>query len=587
MSLHNSQRVTQELESSASGWRAIVMMDVVGFTTLMERNLGGTLSRWEKLCRSCIEPAIERHHGELLRKLGDGVLAAFPQAREAVACVLEIQKRCSSCAHDAGALSLRAAIDGGIVVKDWDGELQGTALNITSRLQKFAAPGGVVVSAVIKERAGGIDEEYEDLGDLVLEGIERRVRSYSLLERPGWLLEGGRPSIAVLPFDECASEHGGYIGDGIVEGIVNALAANQELAVVSRSSTLAFRRGVVDMSVVREALGVDYIVSGTIRPAGDDISITAELSHSKSRHVLCSDKKVYRRVNDIFDFQDQVSQQIVPIIGASLRKAERTRVAAKRPENLSAYEWFLRGLDRVYRLEREQFERARDMFDRAIERDPGYAAPYAYRALWHAIRIGQGWSTDLEADRTDCRKFSDEAVDRDDLDASALALCGHVRSIQLQEFQKAFEHFDRAIAASPNAAIVWTRSSPTCSYVGDWQEGRRRALEGLRLSPLDRHRFFTHTVLCLAAYTGQSYDEAIEWGRKAMSENPSFTANLRLLCAATAAAGRMAEAKEVGATLLAADPNFHIEPFCASYAYKEPERREQLAEHLRRAGLPN
>jgi adenylate cyclase len=263
-----------------------------------------------------------------------------------------------------------------------------------------------------------------------------------------------------------------------------------------------------------------------------------------------------------------------------------TRIARKRPENFSAYDCFLRGLDLVYQLDRLRFDSAQAMFARAIMLDPQYAAPYAYSALWYAVRIGQGWSPDPMVDQATVTGLVAAALARDRLDASSLALCGHFRSILFRDFRGAFALFDRAIAAGPNSAVAWTRSSPTYSYVGDWKEGRRRAQRGLRLSPLDRHVFYTYTALCLAAYTGEDYDEAIEWGHKAMAENPNFTANLRLLCASLAAAGRTDEARQVADRLLAAGPNFRVERFSATYAYKEPEQREKLAAHLRKAGLP-
>ncbi len=328
------------------------------------------------------------------------------------------------------------------------------------------------------------------------------------------------------------------------------------------------------------------MLSGTVRRrAQNRIVITAELSDSESLSVLWSDR-IDGRFDDIFDFQDSVSQQIVGVIAPHVHEAEIRRVARKRPDSLNAYDCFLRGLDLVYRLEREQFERALPMFGRAIQLDPQYAAPYAYSALWHAIRIGQGWSRDDAADKAALKRFAEEAFDRDRLDASSLALCGHVWAIQFKDYERAFAHFDRAIAASPNSAIAWMRSSPTYSYVGDWEEGRRRGKLALRLSPLDRHLFYSYTVLCLAAYTGQDYEEAIDCGRKAVSENPNYTANLRLLCAALSAKGRIDEARQVAEKLLAADPGFRVERFCANYAYKEPERRERFAVHLRAAGLP-
>ena len=190
------------------------------------------------------------------------------------------------------------------------------------------------------------------------------------------------------------------------------------------------------------------------------------------------------------------------------------------------------------------------------------------------------------ADQAAVTDLAAAALERDRLDASSLALCGHFRSILFRDFRGAFALFDRAASAGPNCAVVWTRSSPTYSYVGDWKEGLRRAELGLRLSPLDRHVFYTYTALSLAAYTGQDYGEAIDWGYKAMSENPKFTANLRLLSASLAAAGRLDEARQVAKQMLLASPDFSVERFSANYAYKDPVQRTRLATHLRAAGLP-
>lgn len=499
--------------------------------------------------------------------------------------MIDIQRFFADQSHEGPTFKLRAAVHAGEVAL-WDGDLQGNAVNITSRLQEFAAPGGIVISAAVEELVRGrIAEPMENVGDIALKGIERRVRAYSLLELPAWLRESRGPSIAILPFSESDARDGDYFGDGMVEDIVNALAATPGLFVVSRASTLAFRSGTSSLKQVQQALGVRYVLSGSVRRTSQRIRITAELSECESMSVLWSDK-IDGEFDDIFSFQDRVAQHIVATIAPQLQKAEISRIAQKRPENFSAYDCFLRGLELVYQLDRKRFDSAKDMFARAIQLDPGYASPYAYSALWHAVRIGQGWSTDAVADQAAVTDLAAAALERDRLDASSLALCGHFRSILFRDFRGAFALFDRAASAGPNCAVVWTRSSPTYSYVGDWKEGLRRAELGLRLSPLDRHVFYTYTALSLAAYTGQDYGEAIDWGYKAMSENPKFTANLRLLSASLAAAGRLDEARQVAKQMLLASPDFSVERFSANYAYKDPVQRTRLATHLRAAGLP-
>src|SRR5262249_15345730 len=146
-------------------------------------------------------------------------------------------------------------------------------------------------------------------------------------------------------------------------------------------------------------------------------------------------------------------------------------------------------------------------------------------------------------------------------DAMALALCGHVMSLLHHRFDEAIGLFDRAIAASPSSAVAWMRSSPTYSYIGDAQEAIRRAEQGLRLSPLDPHAFYPHTSLGIAHYVAGEHEEGARWGRKAMEENPRYSANLRFLAANLAAAGHTDEAREASRALLAVEPTFQVGRF--------------------------
>jgi len=395
----------------------------------------------------------------------------------------------------------------------------------------------------------------------------------------------GRPTIAVVPFRvEGEDEAKTYFGDGIVEDIVGALASIRDLLVISRSSTLRYRAATVDVRAMGRELGASYALSGSVRRAGQRMRVSVELAETSGGAVIWASH--FDGVSeDLFALQDQIATGVVGTLAPQVREAELRRALRKRPESLEAYDCALRGLAQIYVLTPQDFEEAHTWLEKAIALDPGYAMPYALLAIWHSIRVGQGWSPDVAADQAAVLRLATAAIARDSFDAMALALCGHSKSILRYEFEEAMLLFDRALEASPSSAIAWTRSSPTYAYIGDPQEAIRRAEEGLRLSPFDPLVFLTHTALNLAHYVAGQYDEAALWGRKAFEENPHYTANLRLLAASLAAAGQTDEAREISRALLEADPSFQVVRFVSAYAIRDPGRQDLLAQHLRLAGL--
>ena len=396
----------------------------------------------------------------------------------------------------------------------------------------------------------------------------------------------GQPTIAVVPFRvEGEDEARAYFGDGIVEDIVGALASLRDLRVISRSSTLRYRGATVDIRAMGRELRASYALSGSVRRSGARMRVSVELAETGGAAVIWASH--FDGVSeDLFTLQDQIATSVVGTLAPQVRDAELRRALRKRPESLEAYDCTLRGLAQLYVLTPHHFEEAHSWLEKAVALDPAYAMPYALLAIWHSIRVGQGWSSDRVADQAAVLRFATAAIARDSFDAIALAMCGHSKSILRYEFEEAMLLFDRALEASPSSAIAWIRSSPTYAYIGDPDEAIRRVEEGLRLSPFDPLLFLAHTALNLAHYVAGRYDEAVQWGRKALEENPSYTANLRLLAASLAAAGQEQAARDIGQALLEADPAFQVARFVATYAIRDPARRDQLTAHMRRAGLP-
>jgi adenylate cyclase len=575
---------------------AILSADAKGYSRLMGEDELGTV-RTLTAYRAIMRETIGRLRGRVVDSPGDNLLAEFADVADAVTACVEIQAALGKKNRELAEgrrLEFRLGVNVGDVMVDGD-DIYGDAVNVAARLESLADPGGLCVSGQVYERVAGVlPLTWEALGDQPMKNIARRVPVYraclphvnGAAARPA-LRPAYRPSIAVLPFREMdACDTRQYFADGIVEDIIGALASLPDLFVISRNTTSRFRQSPVDVAGVGQDLAVRYVLSGSVRRSGDRIRVSAELADTESQAVLWTDR-IDGHTDDLFDVQDRLSEKVVTTIAPHVREAEIRRALRKRPDSLDAYDFMLRGLDLLYRLRRSEFDRALEMFERSIALDSGYATPHALSAIWHSIQIGQGWSANPRAAYAEASRLAEAALERDPFDARALALSGHVRSLLFHDYEGAFGLFDRALAASPNCAVAWIRSSPTYSYVGDVDEAKRRGLMGLRLSPFDSHLFYAHTALGLASYTAGDFADAIAWGRRAMSQNPYFTANLRFLAASLAAGGRFAEAREVGRALLAAEPDFHVKPFCAGYAYKAEARRAAFADHLRAAGLPD
>jgi adenylate cyclase len=577
---------------------AVLSADGKEYSRLMSEDEIGTV-RILIAYRSLMRDAVAEFHGRVVDSPGDNVLAEFASAVDAVWCAVEIQRRLGERngeLPERRRLAFRIGVNFGDVLVDAD-RIYGDTVNVAARLERLADAGGICLSGLAHDLvADKLDLEWAALGEVSVRNIPYPVRVYRLRQHspsvarplaPAPVVPAYRPSIAVLPFrDIGAGDTRGYLGEGIAEHIVIALASLPDLFVVSLTSTARFRDPSTDVRSVGDELGVRYLLSGSVRRLGEQLRITAELADCDTRTILWTNK-IDGNSGDVFDLQDRISERTITTIAPYVREAELRRVFRKRPESLDAYDFTLRGLGLLYRLHREEFEHALEMFERAIALDPRYATPYALSALWYSIRVEQGWSAEPAADRAAVTHYAEMALDHDPSDARALALCGHLRAFQLHDYEGALALFDRALASSPNSSIAWVRSSPTYSYLGDGAEAARRALQGLKLSPFDPQLFYTHGVLALAAYTSGNFEEAADWGRKALAENPRFTATLRILTAALAAAGSLPEARGMATRLLKADPSFLVTPFCDGYAFRDTARRAALADHLRAAGLPD
>jgi adenylate cyclase len=371
----------------------------------------------------------------------------------------------------------------------------------------------------------------------------------------------------------------GYFTDGVVEDIIRALGGLKELLVISRSSTLQYSGSTVDVRRVGRELGVRYVLAGSVRRGGGRLRIATELSDAESGIVIRADR-YEGELTDLLDLQDEISRRVLATIAPHVHEWELQRSMRKHPENLDAYDLTLQGMDLLYRLDYQSFSRARGFFQQAIVHEPSYAPAYAYAAMWHIFRIGQGWSPDPDLDAVDATRMAAEGIERDKFDALALAFHGHARSWFLKQYDAAVIFLDRALEASPNCAMAWALSGCTCAYMGDGATAVRRVEHALRLAPSDLHAFYYLAALGLAHYANSTYEEAVAYGRASAALNDRFVANKRFLAGSLVALSRVSEAREVARDLLRLQPNFHLLPYIPNCPFNSPLTKSDLVDSV-------
>jgi len=573
---------------------AIMATDVVGYSKLMQSDEAGALAALATI-REATQNQIKGHRGRIANTAGDSVLAEFGSAVEAVDCALALQKQLTS--QEGKDLQLRIGIHLGDVV-DKGGDLFGTAVNIAARLEGIAQPGGIVVSAAVRDAiAGKLAASFSDLGLQALKNIEEPLRAYALSPRTGSLSSGvfhtgealplpSKPSIAVLPFDNLSGDREQeYFADGMVEEIITALSRFRGLFVIARNSSFTYKGRAVDVKQVGRELGVRYVLEGSVRKAGSRVRITGQLIDTATGVHLWADR-FDGTLEGIFELQDQVTSDVVGAIAPKIEQAEIERANHKPTENLDAYDHYLRGLVGVHQWSREGNKEALSHFYRAIELDPNFAAAYGMAARCYAQRKSCSWVSEREKEVVEAARLARKATDLGRDDAVALYTAAVTWAYVVGRLDDGVDCIERALALNPNLAWAWITGGWMYVFVGRPEEAIQRLKRALRLSPNDSQIFNTHTGMANAHFFAGRYEEASSWAEMALREKPDYTLAAYVAAASYALAGRLAEAEKAMALVRSQNPTFRVADLRNLYPFRRPEDFAKMAEGLRLAGLP-
>jgi adenylate cyclase len=439
---------------------AILAGDVAGYSRLIGEDEEGTLARLKAHRRELVDPTIDCHAGRIVKTTGDGILVEFASIVDAVRCAVAIQRGMAGRNADVPQrqrIEFRIGAHVGDIVID-DDDIFGDGVNIAARLEGVAEPGGICFSEdVVRQVRGKLDVELEDKGNQQLKNIAEPVRVYAvhLGDRVGAPSDSrahpalpDKPSIAVLPFDNISAEPGqDFLADGIVESITAALSCIRSFFVIARNSAFTYKGRAKNVRDIGRELGVAYVIEGSVQKGGNRLRITVQMVETENgAHVWA--QRYDGTVDDIFDLQDRIAEQLAGAIQPSIRIAEIERSRRKRPQDLGAYDYTMRAMPHVWALEKEQAAEALALLEKALAIDPDFPMALSLAGWCHAQHSVYNWADDPKQAQAKARALAERAAELSGDDPIILAVLGAIHTF-VRNFGTARILLERALTLDP------------------------------------------------------------------------------------------------------------------------------------------
>ncbi|MEK0082203.1 adenylate/guanylate cyclase domain-containing protein [Benzoatithermus flavus] len=602
---------------------AILAADVVGYSRLIEADEAATLALIKSLRREVIDPLLAEHHGRIVKLMGDGALVEFASVVDAVACAVAVQRAVAGRQAAVPAerrIVFRIGVNLGDVVVEGE-DLLGDGVNVAARLEQLCEPGGVLVSGTAYDHLQGrLGLPLTFAGEQRVKNIARPIRTYRVeldgkaARRRSWwqgrraaaalaaLLvlaaaaaggwwwgraggdagAQGRASIAVLPFENLGGDAAtGRLADGLTEDTITDLARFRDLDVIARNSTAAYKGKPVDVREVGRALGVRYVLEGSIQRQGARVRVTAQLIDAPTGTHVWSERWD-RPTQDVFAVQSELAEAVAAKIGGYtglIVAADRDLAKRKRPQDLNAYDLYLLGIEAKHRETKESVEEAIRLLKQSLAIDPNFAR--AWTGLSWSYQVLGGFVDETPELRQAAKDAAQQAVDLDPMDAEAHAALASALGREGNLVRTGAE-LGKALDLNPNSADILTFYADWASSFGQAERGAAAAEQAIRLNPnmpnwaLSSYRY--------AFFMVGRYEDALRMLDRKPRDNYRRS-DYVFRAAALGALGRVEEAHAAVAEALTRFPNLTVEGFAGAPEWSAAER-QRLTDTMRRAGFP-
>jgi TolB-like protein/Flp pilus assembly protein TadD len=618
----------------------ILHADVAGSTQLVQQDEQLAHERIQDAFRR-FSDTIGKYHGRVQELRGDALLAEFERASDAVTAALSFQSGQSDHLekfNDDIQPKIRVGIALGEVVIA-DGTVTGAGVVLAQRVEQLAEPGGLCITPAIHEALPNrMPFSFESLGEQTLKGFEDHVRVYRVQLSTGELVPPpqqishhqvsainwwqrivtivvvvlvavgigywskytlpkeepasiermasplpDKPSIAVLPFTNMSGDvEQEYFVDGMTDDLITDLSKNSGLFVIARNSAFTYKGKAVNVHQVAEELGVRYVLGGSIRRAGNQVRINAQLTDATTGGQIWADR-YDGMIENVFDLQDDITARILSVLQVQLINMERESASQRYTKHLDAYDSLLRGQAAAGHRSKEENLVARGYFEQAIAIDPGFARAYSELANAYRIEYRSGWSAEPERSLATAYDLVKKAIKLDESLSQAHFVLAQIYRAR-KEHKKAIVSIERAIELDPNSANAIVSLASNLCYGGRGAIGLDLIERAKKLNPHYPSNYSLRTGQCY--FVGANYAEAIEAFGQGVELAPDSQRIHAWLAASYVLAGNQEESEWEADIIRVLNPDFSVEELRIGEPFKDPKHLETFLDALRKAGLP-
>ncbi|MEW9921971.1 adenylate/guanylate cyclase domain-containing protein [Marimonas sp. MJW-29] len=569
---------------------AVLAADMVGYSRLVHEDEESTLDELAFLRSSVFQPKTEEQDGEIVKDMGDGWLAVFPSAQSAVKAAISIQ------AHLSGhpTVKLRMGIHlSDIVLNETD--VFGDGVNVAARLEALSAPGGLIISEPSwRSLSRQMGEEFQDLGSTTLKNIDGTHRLYGwgasssvTFAEPGQAPIGlaEMPTIAILPFDNLSGDPSReHLADGLTENLIAILSTSPNVMVTARNSSFVFKGKATPISEIAQALGVRYVVEGSLQAHGDKIRVTVQLIDAvKGSHLWA--ERYDRTLEDIFEVQDEIAFHVCLELHVKLTYGVHVRYRCKDIESLTLYTV---GRTHYNYMTPQGLQVATEAWTKFHEKDTENPEGLCLMGWLHWMRAFIGLSEDPVNDLSEAKRFAEASISRDPNWGNGYRLLGQAL-LSFREFDAANSSLDKAIELNPSDGEAISIAGSMRCFSGRYEEAEALWLQSLKLEPFAPT--WIPQMLATVRFILGKYELA-RTGLAALSRSDEETfaqGALAWLVILECKVGNIDEARKRLSELRSRFPAYTVQVFrkIALQLWKDQEMAERYAEELCRAGLPS